>query len=58
MSVPFADRELAQRLERTEAVSCAQFVEGRRAIRPESGAEWIDVAGAYAMFDGVDSPIT
>ena len=58
MNYPFADVTLARRLERTEATGCAQFVEGRRALRPESGAEWIEVAGAYAMFDGVDSPIT
>lgn len=58
MTFPFADLELARRLERTEATSCAQFVEGRRALRAGSGAEWIEVAGAYAMFDGVDSPIT
>lgn len=58
MTFPFADLELARRLERTEGTSCARFVEGRRALRPDSGAEWIEVAGAYAMFDGVDSPIT
>ena len=58
MTFPFADLGLARRLERTEGTSCAQFVEGRRALRPDSGAEWIEVAGAYAMFDGIDSPIT
>jgi hypothetical protein len=25
---------------------------------PESGSAWIDVGGAWAMFDTVDSPIT
>jgi GNAT superfamily N-acetyltransferase len=25
---------------------------------PASGAQWMEVAGAYAMFDGVDSPCT
>ncbi len=58
MSVPFADLELARRLERTEATGCAQFAEGRRILRPGSGAEWIEAAGAYAVFDGVDSPVT
>ncbi len=58
MTFPFADLELARRLERTEATGCAQFVESRRQLRPESGAEWIDVAGTWAMFDGVASPIT
>ena len=25
---------------------------------PDSGAEWIEAAGAYAMFDGIESPCT
>jgi len=25
---------------------------------PDSGAEWIECAGAYAVFDGIDSPVT
>ena len=25
---------------------------------PDSGATWIECAGAYAVFDGVDSPVT
>lgn len=54
----FADRSLSQKLERTEARANADFVETRARLLPESGAEWIDVAGAYAMFDGVDSPCT
>jgi GNAT superfamily N-acetyltransferase len=58
MTFPFADLDLARRLERTEATGCAQFVESRAILRPESGAEWIDVAGTWAMFDGVTSPIT
>jgi GNAT superfamily N-acetyltransferase len=55
---PFADIDLAQRLERTEARSNANFVEARVEAFPEVGAEWIEVAGAYAMFDGVGSPVT
>jgi GNAT superfamily N-acetyltransferase len=54
----FADRQLAQRLERTEATACAQYVEARARKNPRSGAEWIDVGGTYAMFDTVESPIT
>ncbi len=42
MSVPLADLALARRLERTEATGCAQFAEGRRSLRPESGAERIE----------------
>ncbi len=56
--VPFADLNLARRLERCEAVGNADFVEARAELYPESGACWMEVAGAYCMFDGVDSPIT
>ena len=54
----FSDRKLSQKLERSEARANAAFVESRARISPEVGAEWIEVAGAYAMFDGVESPIT
>jgi GNAT superfamily N-acetyltransferase len=53
-----ADQTLARRLERAEAVANARFVEARARIEPELGAQWIEVAGAYAMFDGVRSPCT
>jgi GNAT superfamily N-acetyltransferase len=33
-------------------------VEARAQLDPAVGAQWIEVAGAYAMFDGVDSPVT
>lgn len=60
MPVPvlFADRSLAQRLERTEAEANRRFVEARARVAPESGACWIADGGAYALFDGVDSPLT
>jgi GNAT superfamily N-acetyltransferase len=54
----YSDRTLSQKLERTEARANADFVETRARVSPESGAAWIDVAGAYAMFDGVASPLT
>jgi GNAT superfamily N-acetyltransferase len=54
----FADVELARRLERPEAISGARFVEARRRLWPDTGAEWIEVAGAYAMFDRPASPVT
>ncbi len=53
-----ADLLLARRLERAEALSNASFVEAHARLNPQSGAEWIEVAGAYAMFDGVHSPCT
>jgi len=58
MEFPFADLELARRLERTEARGNAQFVEARARVFPDVGAEWIEIAGAYAMFDGPGSPVT
>ena len=54
----FSDTSLARRLERTEARSNASFVEARARAFPEIGAEWTDVCGAYAMFDGNESPLT
>ncbi len=54
----FSDRELAARLERTEAKANADFVETRSQLEPDSAAEWIEEGGAYAMFDGVESPLT
>jgi hypothetical protein len=54
----FADLELARRLERAEAHSNRRFVEARARVSPESGACWIEVAGTYAMYDGVGSPVT
>lgn len=54
----FLDRELSQKLELTEARANASFVEARARLAPETQAEWIEVAGAYAMFDGTQSPLT
>src|SRR5215210_921288 len=54
----FSDLALSRRLERAEAHSNASFVETRARIDPECGAAWIEVAGAYAMYDGVSSPLT
>ena len=54
----FSDRKLSQKLERTEARANAAFTEARARLFPETGAQWIEVAGAYAMFDGIASPIT
>lgn len=54
----FADLSLARRLERAEARAGASFVEARAKVSPQCGAQWIEVAGAYAMFDIVSSPVT
>jgi GNAT superfamily N-acetyltransferase len=54
----FSDLALAQRLERAEGYACQQFAAARRRLFPDSGSEWIESAGAYAVFDGVGSPVT
>ncbi|MCE2901362.1 MAG: GNAT family N-acetyltransferase [Gemmatimonas sp.] len=53
-----SDLALARRLERAEAHANAAFVEARATIDPAVGAGWCDVDGAWAMFDGVGSPLT
>lgn len=54
----FSDKTLSQKLERAEARSTADFIESHAKLFPESGAEWIEVAGVYALFDGAESPST
>lgn len=58
MGLITSDLELSRRLERTEARGCAECVDAHSAVAPESGSRWIEVAGAYAMYDGADSPMT
>jgi len=53
-----SDLALARRLERAEGRSCVSFAEARRRLFPDSGAEWMECAGAFVVFDGVDSPVT
>jgi GNAT superfamily N-acetyltransferase len=58
MEYPLSDVNLSRRLERCEADTNAAMVESRARLHPELGASWIDVHGAYALFDGVHSPLT
>lgn len=55
---PHVDLALARRIERTEGHANARFVESRARVAPELGATWTEVGGAYAMFDGVGSPLS
>ena len=57
-SFPLSDLSLSRRLERAEGTANKLFVEVRARLYPESGACWVEAAGAYAMFDGVQSPLT
>jgi GNAT superfamily N-acetyltransferase len=52
------DLALSRRLEHAEARANVAFVESRARVAPASGATWREAAGAFAMFDGVGSPIT
>ncbi len=54
----FSDLALSKRLERAEGHACVQYAKARRRLFPDSGAEWVECAGAYAVFDGVESPVT
>ncbi len=54
----FSDKTLSQKIERAEAQTNAGFVEARARLFSASGAQWIQIAGAYAMFDGAESPLT
>jgi len=53
-----SDLALSKRLERAEGHACVQYAEARRRLLPDSGAEWMECAGAYAVFDGIESPVT
>jgi hypothetical protein len=53
-----SNKALSQRLERTEARANAEFVRSRQKMFPDSNADWIEINGTYAMFDGVESPLT
>lgn len=57
-SLVHCDQALGRRLEGAEARGNAEFVEARAKAFPETRGEWMEVAGAYAMFDGTDSPCT
>ena len=58
MPYPLSDLALAQRLERAEGTANRLFVDARAGLFPDRGACWIEAGGAYAMFDGVQSPLT
>ena len=45
----FSDLGLSRRLERAEGDAWAQFAKGRHGLFPESGAEWMECAGAVAV---------
>jgi len=58
LTYPPSDLALSRRLETAEGRSNVAFVESRAEVTPKSGATWIEVAGAFAMYDGPTSPLT
>jgi len=56
--IPLVDIDLSRKIERAEANANRRFVESRARHEPGVGACWIEAGGAYAMFDGVGSPVT
>lgn len=55
---PLVDLALSRRLERAEGLSSARFVEAAARAAPSRRSEWAEIAGAFALFDGPESPIT
>ena len=53
-----ADLALSRLIETAEGEAGCAYVEARRKLQPEVGAVWQEIAGARAMFDGPDSPVT
>ena len=54
----FSDIETSRRLERAEGFACVQHAEVRRLLYPASRADWMQCGGAFAVFNGVNSPVT
>lgn len=56
--ITYSDRALSQKLEQTEGRFNAAFVSAHLEMFPDSGVEWKEINGTYALFDGVESPLT
>ena len=52
------DLPLAQRIEFSEALAAVEAVETLERLRPSSGAAVERIGGGYAVFSGVNSPLT
>jgi len=49
----FADIALSRRVERAYGRMGSAIVDARKIVSPELNPEWIEVAGARVLFDGV-----
>lgn len=59
-NVVLVDSVLSSRLEQTEGLASARFIEARQRLSPDAtpAPAWIEVGSAFVMFDGVNSPLT
>jgi len=53
-----ASMELARRLDAAEALDGVACAEAQRRINPAVGAEVLELGGGFAIFVGVESPLT
>lgn len=53
-----SDKSLSKKLELTEANANVSFINARKKMQPDSGAEWVRINGTYSLFDGRESPLT
>jgi GNAT superfamily N-acetyltransferase len=58
MPHPVTDLDLSRRLERTEALAGVRFIESRARVEPGTGAQWMQIGGAWVLYDGPRSPAT
>ena len=54
----FVDLPLSQRIEAAQAQACVAYARALMRLHPDRGAAVEAIAGGYAVFAGVDSPIT
>lgn len=54
----FADAALARRLEDAEARGTVEYAQAQARLRPEAGTAEVPVAGGYAVYAGLGSPLS
>src|ERR1700730_4852754 len=54
----FIDKHLSQLLEITDGKTNIDIVSSHAKLFPKSGVEWNEIAGTFASFDGLESPLT
>lgn len=57
-TAPLVDLRLSQKLEHAEGLASRRYIEAKRRVFPTSEATWCEIAGAYALYDTAQSPLT